>query len=365
MPQANITYENSYNDHLVNTLREMDDKHWSKAGTAYAPTMFVEKLGNFHGEKIGGGSPGGQQYAVSGNGNAYPPFNLNAGLQINSGGSYAGVDGAVGGKYRFNDFIGDVAGVGKAVAPDLIRAAIGRGRKCGGSKIGKQIASVARTLAPFAPLLMGLGHPQNVPIKKHHIVAALAHLGAKKSHTLKKLKEVAMKGGYSFNDFVGDVAGVGKEVAPDLIRAAMKRGKGRSAPLTSMVAEATPVGGRRKRYSVDNFVGDFNKIGNLVKPVAKPIISALTDAAVSKIRGAGRRKKYSVDKFVEDFNKIGKLVKPVAKPIISALTDKAVSKIQGAGKKTNKRAEIVKKVMKEKGMKMIEASKYVKQNGLY
>jgi len=321
MPQANITYENSYNDHLVNTLREMDDKHWSKAGTAYAPTMFVEKLGNFHGEKIGGGSPGGQQYAVSGNGNAYPPFNLNAGLQINSGGSYAGVDGAVGGKYRFNDFIGDVAGVGKAVAPDLIRAAIGRGRKCGGSKIGKQIASVARTLAPFAPLLMGLGHPQNVPIKKHHIVAALAHLGAKKSHTLKKLKEVAMKGGYSFNDFVGDVAGVGKEVAPDLIRAAMKRGKGRSAPLTSMVAEATPVGGRRKRYSVDNFVGDFNKIGNLVKPVAKPIISALTD--------------------------------------------KAVSKIQGAGKKTNKRAEIVKKVMKEKGMKMIEASKYVKQNGLY
>jgi coproporphyrinogen III oxidase-like Fe-S oxidoreductase len=30
-----------------------------------------------------------------------------------------------------------------------------------------------------------------------------------------------------------------------------------------------------------------------------------------------------------------------------------------------KRAEVVKKVMKEKGMKMIEASKYVKEHGLY
>jgi hypothetical protein len=30
-----------------------------------------------------------------------------------------------------------------------------------------------------------------------------------------------------------------------------------------------------------------------------------------------------------------------------------------------KRAEIVKKIMKEKGLKMIEASKYVKEKGLY
>ena len=35
------------------------------------------------------------------------------------------------------------------------------------------------------------------------------------------------------------------------------------------------------------------------------------------------------------------------------------------GKKVNKRAEIVKRVMKEKGLKLIEASKYVKANNLY
>jgi hypothetical protein len=37
----------------------------------------------------------------------------------------------------------------------------------------------------------------------------------------------------------------------------------------------------------------------------------------------------------------------------------------GKDKKPNKRAEIVKKIMKEKGLKMIEASKYVKENNLY
>lgn len=37
----------------------------------------------------------------------------------------------------------------------------------------------------------------------------------------------------------------------------------------------------------------------------------------------------------------------------------------GAGKGKGKRAEIVKRIMKEKGMKMIEASKYVKEHGLY
>jgi hypothetical protein len=37
----------------------------------------------------------------------------------------------------------------------------------------------------------------------------------------------------------------------------------------------------------------------------------------------------------------------------------------GTGKKINKRAEVVKKIMKEKGLKMIEASKYVKENNLY
>jgi hypothetical protein len=48
---------------------------------------------------------------------------------------------------------------------------------------------------------------------------------------------------------------------------------------------------------------------------------------------------------------------------LSGMTDKRAEMKVGDGRKA--RAEIVKKVMKEKGMKMIEASKYVKEHGLY
>jgi hypothetical protein len=51
-------------------------------------------------------------------------------------------------------------------------------------------------------------------------------------------------------------------------------------------------------------------------------------------------------------------------PVANAVIDKSI----GSGlkpKKTNKRAEIVKKAMKEHGISMIEASKYVKANNLY
>jgi len=72
---------------------------------------------------------------------------------------------------------------------------------------------------------------------------------------------------------------------------------------------------------------------------------------------------------------------PVGMAVGNAIAKGALSQnvtgVKGSGKKPKviacggksdgraKRAEIVKKVMKEKGMKMIEASKYVKANGLY
>ena len=57
---------------------------------------------------------------------------------------------------------------------------------------------------------------------------------------------------------------------------------------------------------------------------------------------------------------------PVAS-VVGNVAGKAVGKaIKGSGiKKPNKRAEIVKKIMKDRGVKMIEASKIVKKEGLY
>ncbi|QIG59350.1 hypothetical protein [Dishui Lake virophage 2] len=324
MPQANITYDIPYNRKMVDILREMDEKHWRKAGDAYAPTMFSEKLGNFHGAKIGGGSPANQQYIHSGNSPAYPPVNMNSGMAVSSGGMYSGIDGAVGGKYSVDKFVGDFKKVGKLLKPvakPILTALTNK--------------AVAK-LGGFSELMTGCGRP--APKNKMDVVDFLKPLGAKKSHSLNRLHE--------------------------------------------LVAPYRMEGGK---YSVDKFVRDFGKIGKLIKPVAKPILKALTDKAVAKVTGAGMDEeielvrpmemaetkgkgkkggKYSVDKFVKDFGKIGKLIKPVAKPIVKALTDKAVAKIGGGGGRA-KRAEIVKKVMAEKGMKMIEASKYVKEHGLY
>jgi hypothetical protein len=42
-----------------------------------------------------------------------------------------------------------------------------------------------------------------------------------------------------------------------------------------------------------------------------------------------------------------------------------VKRVVGAGDGRRKRAEIVKKVMAEKGLSMVQASKYVKEHGLY
>jgi len=436
MPQANITYDVPYNRKLVALLEEMDEKHWRKAGDAYAPTMFSEKLGNFHGAKIGGGSPANQKYILSGNSPAYPPINMNSGLAVHSGGSYSGIDGAVGG-YSFNDFLGDAGNVGKELLPlapllmglghkkrskkggfvmqpvrqhliglnPAIARASGidnsvggysfndflgdagnvgqellplapllmglghnkRGKK-GGSSVGDTLAGIAKTLVPFAPLLLGLGHP--IPRKKADVVAGLKHLGAKPSHTFKKLHELLapykMKGG---------------------------------------------------AYNVDQFVSDFGKIGNLIKPVAQPILSALTNKAVGKINGAGRRKKGGVISGGDDLESMVEMVRPmdmvyskgkgrkggfsisnalksvgntaksvgkavinnpivqdVAKDLLKeglkygkdALVDYAKGAMKsGAGRGKAVRAEIVKRVMREKGCSMIDASKYVKAHGLY
>ena len=80
-------------------------------------------------------------------------------------------------------------------------------------------------------------------------------------------------------------------------------------------------------------------------------------------------KRYGVSNFVKDLGKISKAVgvKQFLKPIAKASTAKAVQEIEGAGRKGGKaaRAAIVKKVMAEKGLSMIEASKYVKAHGLY
>jgi hypothetical protein len=371
-------------------LKEMDAKHWDRLRDH--TTDLGYRVANFHNDyrgdqilhakMVGGGRY--SEYTPAGN-NGGMPLNLHAGLAVNSGGQLAGIDGAV----------------------------------SGGSKIGDQIASVAKTLAPFAPLLLGLGKGKKS--KKgmmggysfNDFIGDVAGVG----------KEVApdlirsyMKGGYSFNDFIGDVASVGKEVAPDLIRSYMASGAGRpkkrggavskkqlvdlfqtyGMPVVAKASKSSLLNTLRGGYSFNDFLGDVASVG---KAVAPDLIRAYASGgAMVRLEGAppqghdyhfgGGRKKRASKKGGLSLSDVIDTAKGVGKKAISAIKEEAVKqapalkdmaiseakklapKAIGAVKRAvgggrAKRAEIVKKVMKDRGVSMIQASSIVKKEGLY
>ena len=69
-------------------------------------------------------------------------------------------------------------------------------------------------------------------------------------------------------------------------------------------------------------------------------------------------------KAVKEVKKRGtKALKEVAADLVGSVKAAAVKAVKGGGRSA--RAAIVKKVMADKGLKMIQASKYVKEHGLY
>jgi hypothetical protein len=231
------------------------------------------------------------------------------------------------GGYSFNDFIGDVAGVGKEVAPDLIRSYM-KGGYSFNDFIG-DVASVGKEVAPdlIRAYASGAGRKKKKPTKTQ-LSRMMATHGIPVSSKLSKnaLMETLMSGGYSFNDFIGDVAHVGKEVAPDLIRAYAS-------------------GAGRKRAS---------KKGGL----------SLSDV-IDTAKGVGKQ---AISTIKEEAMKQAPAVKALAIKEAKKLAPQAIGAVKraigGAGGRA-KRAEIVKNVMREKGLSMIQASSYVKQHGLY
>jgi len=116
--------------------------------------------------------------------------------------------------------------------------------------------------------------------------------------------------------------------------------------------------------------GRFN-FGSIIKPIAKiaqPIAERVAEKAITKAVGLGRKKGGQTSGGKINFGKVLGSVGKIAQPIAERVAEKAITKAVGLGRSKggrNARAEIVKKVMKEKGLKLIEASKYVKAHGLY
>jgi hypothetical protein len=109
----------------------------------------------------------------------------------------------------------------------------------------------------------------------------------------------------------------------------------------------------------------FKALGSVARKAAKPLArigeSVAEKAALGAV-GLGRKKGGRKGKAV------GALSAVPAMPSKSGAGEGGVAcggDSSGGARSRSARAEIVKKVMKEKGMKMIEASKYVKAHNLY
>jgi hypothetical protein len=112
---------------------------------------------------------------------------------------------------------------------------------------------------------------------------------------------------------------------------------------------------------------------------AQPVLTA--KEIVQKTKGSGLRKKKQGGDFLSTLKSIGNYIKPVAETVgkdvilpvamdvgkqaLKSYLTKGAGMSGGGTKRSNPRALIVKKIMKEKGLSLIEASKYVKANNLY
>ena len=122
--------------------------------------------------------------------------------------------------------------------------------------------------------------------------------------------------------------------------------------------------GSKKQKKGGNFLDIASKIANF-----SPFTSTTASNPLSELFGDENVRNMAVDIAGDLMGKGKKKAKAIksgsrmgGRPTTQNMPSSSFS---GGAKKINKRAEIVKKVMKEKNMSMIEASKYVKANNLY
>ena len=139
-----------------------------------------------------------------------------------------------------------------------------------------------------------------------------------------------------------------------------------------------PVDGGSKRGSKAVGKAILKEVVPIVKDIGTMAVKELTKEAIKSAfkpskSGSGRKRKNVKSKMEPEpspemaiaiIPEGGSENQRVAKQVFKGNLKKAM-KISGSGNGKMKRAEIVKQVMREKGMKMIEASKYVKANNLY
>ena len=429
MPQANITYNTRYNRDLASRVEQMDDDMLWYNKHQYHPSPMGYRSSDFHNAQGTANTPnigrnyehdapmtGGVQatkFILNGNSPAYPPINMRAGLAVSSGGGrgqMAGVDGAVSGGSFWKDFekgFTDTVGTAARILPVAKTAASLLGYGHGGATSGgvpsggrteihrpstktrggnffKGLLGLAKKIAPIAlPLLTGLGRKATMADKKNAIAQAIEGGnfwdGFKKgfSNVMGLASKVAplvlplmtglgkkqYGGAFNFGKFLEKgVNFAKKEIAPIVVKKgkelALKKGKEmlglgatRRAGVMYPPRGGAMVGNKKDTCGRSSGTRDYGT----------PCGAGVLDDAIEMTKPMVRKGKAALKDAINEYA-------PRATKALKDKADRLIKKAVGgvpSGGGRSKRAEIVKRIMKERGVKMIEASKIVKAEGLY
>jgi len=280
------------------------------------------------------------------------------------------------------------------------------------------LAPVAKELAPIAAdvgkdllkdYLTGKGKPRGRPRKHHTPIVPyggmhFSEMGnghmttygrgsngmiANRIHDI-RLRNQRRTGGYSFQDFIHDAAPVVQTLAPIALMAGLGKPKKRGRKAKALANTLTNATGG---YSFNDFIHDAGKVvspvyNEIIKPVATDVGK---DVLKSYLTGKGKARKPRAPKGGFSFKDFTNSIAPVASfvgndilaPVAKDIGKDALkSLITGKGrrrKKKNtdtdsttssaspraKRGQIVKQVMAKHGLSLPQASKFVKEQGLY
>lgn len=222
-------------------------------------------------------------------------------------------------------------------------------------KVGNTFKSIGKAVAPVAvPVLKEVGKD----LLKDAIMGAVVGAGTKKGQVRKTARRAYERGGKRPN--------VNKEGEPKMCAFLAKE------------CGATPTRAGRPKGAKNK-----PKTGGYGASVDSAGILSVTPNPPPELQVVGGKSNIG-RKIKNTFKKVGKFLAP-AVPVLKEIGQEVYKEVKpilveegkkqlkegikgaissGAGKK-NARAEIVKKVMRERGVKMIEASKIVKAEGLY
>ena len=327
-------FDTEYNKRIHDELLRME---MSKNDSGQPDNLVPQRL-------VGGGIPDGKYFRQRGDYSDHPHLVH----------PLLGASGGEGGRFSFGKLLKgvgrEIAPIAKSVGKDLLKDAI-KGAVTGGA-ISKN-GFVDPHGGMSTPRYVQAGHQSTYPFYNQTELSSIDTRGG------------AEGGRFSFGKLL---KGVGREIAPiakdvgkDLLKDAIKgavtgagkrRGRPKKVKEEKMVT-APKKRGRPKKSDIEG--GKFN-LGKALKTVGKEIKKTVVKDILPEAKKQGKKmaKKALKDLGDSALTAVKESVRPSAP-------------MEGSGKVDGRkrRAEIVKKIMKEKGMKMTDASRYVKEKGLY